>query len=84
MSMHVSLYEKKPDTICPNCHDGFLYMQQIQIYKDKIIYEVAMKLQQMKQNDKRIESLQEEIDSLQNANTCIKQKYSDLFKTAED
>lgn len=76
--------KETPDTICPNCHDGFLYMQQIQTYKDKGIYEVAMELQQIKQNDKRMESLQEEINSLQNVNTRIKQKYSDLFKPAKD
>ena len=74
--------KEKPSTLCKDCYDGFLYSEQMQKYKDKGIYEVAMELQKMKENARKIMECEEKIKSFKNENEKIKQKYSDIFKTA--
>ena len=54
----------------------------MQKYKDKGIYEVAMELQKMKENARKIMECEEKIKSFKTENEKIKQKYSDIFKTA--
>ena len=54
----------------------------LQKYKDKGIYEVAMELQKMKENARKIMECEEKIKSFKTENEKIKQKYSDIFKTA--
>ena len=65
---------------CCGCLDVHKYEDTVKIYKDKGIFDIALEIKSVKDNQKIIQELQEKIKELEEKSRQIERKYPEIFK----